>query len=167
MTFRGIIGFLTAVAFFFTLLTPKAAAASPWSLMEDTPKGQVASLKAGDKAPFSGVLLNEVAAAKIQVDKENQEIQCKIKIEKEVGLITAKLNLRLANEIAAKEAAQARVKEMKIIKDDQIKFLSEELIKNQKKNKRDLTGVWVASGVVGGVILTVLAGVALREAGKL
>lgn len=166
---KSLIGILTFVAFFFTLLIPKAAYSSPWSLMEDVPqtKGKIMSLKQGDKVPFSGILFDTEAAVRIQVDKEMETERCKIQIDREVGLVKAELELKLANEKAGREAAAARVTELKSIKDDQIKFLSNELIRNEKKNKRDLAPMWVSVGVISGVILTVLSAVALNQAGKI
>lgn len=120
-------------------------------------------MKKGQKAPFDGVLYSTAAAAKVQVQLENAESQCKVEKDHELDKQKAKLDLALANEQAAKEAAQRRLDEVTEIKNDQIAFLTEDIKRRQKKNSRNWGPLWLAGGVLGGILITIAAGYALGQ----
>jgi len=62
---------------------------------EEKPEYDVISLKAGDPAPFDGVLLSADAAAKIAVDKKFEDTECDLRISYELHLQSERFQLQL------------------------------------------------------------------------
>jgi hypothetical protein len=155
-----LIALLVALAF---LLTPLQVSASPYALQNPNSIGTVTPMKKGDKAPFAGTLFDVHAAAKILTDIEHAKEQCMISQEEMLARQNAKHDLEVANEIAAREAAEQRLKEISALKDNQIEFLSTQL--EATAPKRNLAGLWVSLGVLGGVLVTIAAGYALGQVG--
>ena len=62
---------------------------------EEKPEYDVISLKAGDPAPFDGVLLSADAAAKIAVDKKFEDAECDLRISYELHLQSERFQLQL------------------------------------------------------------------------
>jgi hypothetical protein len=62
---------------------------------EEKPEYDVISLKAGDPAPFDGVLLSVDAAAKIAVDKKFEDTECDLRISYELHLQSERFQLQL------------------------------------------------------------------------
>ena len=62
---------------------------------EEKPEYDVTSLKAGDPAPFDGVLLSIDAAAKIAVDKKFENAECDLRISYELHLQAERFQLQL------------------------------------------------------------------------
>ena len=62
---------------------------------EEKPEYDVISLKAGDPAPFDGVLLSVDAAAKIAVDKKFEDAECDLRISYELHLQSERFQLQL------------------------------------------------------------------------
>ena len=56
---------------------------------------EVTSLKAGDPAPFDGVLLSSAAAAKIAVDKKFEDAECDLRIDYELRIQGERYTLQL------------------------------------------------------------------------
>lgn len=151
----------------FIMLSSGRAEANPWLVVIQPPslpsKGRISPMKEGDKAPFAGTLFDVDAAAQILVEKENAQQKCEIEKNEALERQVAIHNLTLANEKAAKEAAQQRLKEVLVLKNDQIEFLSKQIEKEAAKPKRDWGPVWFASGILGGVILTAVSAYAYGQ----
>lgn len=126
---------------------------------------QVASIKEGQKAPFAGLIFNVAASAKMKVDKENATEQCRIEKDRELALAKAKSDLDIGNLNASVIAVQKRLDETMVLKNDQITFLNTHIEKqNEKLNKRkNLSGLYVGLGVLGGVLITIAAGYAIGQ----
>jgi len=62
---------------------------------EEKPEYDVISLKAGEPAPFDGVLLSIDAAAKIAVDKKFEDAECDLRISYELHLQAERFQLQL------------------------------------------------------------------------
>ena len=62
---------------------------------EEKPEYDVISLKAGEPAPFDGVLLSIDAAAKIAVDKKFEDAECDLRISYELHLQSERFQLQL------------------------------------------------------------------------
>ncbi len=62
---------------------------------EEKPEYDVISLKAGEPAPFDGVLLSVDAAAKIAVDKKFEDAECDLRISYELHLQSERFQLQL------------------------------------------------------------------------
>lgn len=155
-----LIALLTALFFF---VAPVTAHASPYALQD--PGAAIAPMQKGDVAPFAGTLFSVEAASKVLVDMENAEQQCKIETDQEVEKVKADAELTLANERAAKEAAQTKYTDIVQIKNDQITFLETHVEREVKKNKRNWGPVWFSGGVLGGILITIAAGYALGQVG--
>lgn len=61
----------------------------------EEPTYEVVSLKAGEPAPFDGVLLSPGAAAKIAVDKKFEGAECDLRLEYELNLQAERFSLQL------------------------------------------------------------------------
>jgi len=158
-TYRKVIACSTAFFFFvYGVMAPTVLLAST----PDAP-GTIASINEGQPAPFSGTLFSVSAATKLLLDLKYNEESCKIEIDREKGLLSArfqldidKLNSTLAIE---RDLFQNRL----TIKNSQIEFFREryEPIPWYKSGE-----FWFTIGVVGGVLVTVASGYALGQAAK-
>ncbi len=144
------------------LILPKTLSANPYSV------GKVFSIKEGQKAPFSGTLMDNNAVAKIIAEQDSQKEQCSIEKERELSLQKAKNDLETSNIKASKEATEERSKEIINLKNEQIKFLQNQAI-NVSKKEKNMSAILagsIAGGVVAGVLLTIAAAFVLKEASK-
>jgi hypothetical protein len=157
---------IIAIIMSIMLLVPSTVMASRYTVEAPALKA-VSPMKEGQKAPFDGILYSTAAAAQVQVDLENAEDECNILRKRDLDTQAARHELSLANEKAAREAAQKQLDQIVIIKNDQIQFLTKEIERNQKKNKFNWGPVWLASGVVGGILITIGAGYALGQIGNI
>ena len=123
--------------------------------------GKISPLKKGQEAPFDGVLLDASAAAKLMVDQQESENQCKIETEKEVATVKAKLDLDLANARASNEALQKELDVRVSLKDEHIEFLEKQTLKNAKK--ADNSKWWLLGGIAAGIALTIGGAFVIRE----
>lgn len=119
----------------------------------------ITHLDAGEPAPFEGTLLNPEAAARILVDLENRESACQIIVDTELARQAADHALDLANANAALTACQTRYNDTLEIKNAQIDFYENQLLRPQGMSK-ELTFVL---GIVAGSLITVGAGYAIAE----
>lgn len=62
---------------------------------EEKAEYEIASLKAGEPAPFDGVLLSLDAAAKIAVEKKFEDAECDLRIDYELNLQQERFQLQL------------------------------------------------------------------------
>lgn len=105
----------------------------------------------GEKAPFSGVLLNETAAAQMFVDRDFTFEECKLKIDFEIDKEKAKYDLLLKSVQASLESVQQKYDSTSTIKDREI----ERLAKIALEEKNDYSAWWATGGFVLGVTLTI------------
>jgi hypothetical protein len=113
------------------------------------PKPTIMGLREGQPAPYSGVLLNPLAAAKLFVDKDFSEQECALRIEYAVQRELAKANLLLESTRVRMHSMEQRYVSIITIKDTEIKRLSE-----LATNQNDYSVWWAAGGVVVGIGLT-------------
>ena len=151
------IALFVALAFF---IAPLQAEASPYAVTMQ-PQGRVAPMQEGDVAPFAGTLFDVQATAQILIDKELAKEQCELDSQQVLDKQEAEHALALTNLRASRDAAQRREREIVALKNSQINFLSEQLELAVGKPKRNLAGLWVSLGVLGGVLVTIAAGYAL------
>ena len=67
---------ITSLMLMFCLSFAPIAAIADEPLLP--PRGRILGIKAGQKAPYTGVLLNSIAAAKLLTDKQFSEEQWKL-----------------------------------------------------------------------------------------
>lgn len=124
--------------------------------------GKVSPLEKGERAPFDGVLLDPAAAAKLMVDQQEADNKCQIEINKHVETEKAKLQLDLANMKASRDALKKELAIRMSIKDEHIKFLENDAVKNAKKSQNSVW--WFMGGLAGGILLSIGAAFIIREA---
>ena len=135
----------------------------PPVLLANTPDvpSTIASLEEGQAAPFSGTLFSVSAATKLLLDLKYNEESCKIEIDREKGLLSAKFQLDIdklnSTLTIERDLSQKRL----AIKSEQIEFL----MKRYEPSPWYKSGeFWFAMGLVGGVLVTVASGYALGQA---
>jgi len=135
---------ITAIVLCFSL------AIAPVCFAEETiPKGKITGLMKGQRAPYSGVLLDNVSAARIFTDKKYFEDQWKLKLEYELGKERAKLNLKIETQKASLDALQEKHTTLINLKDKEIERLTE-----IAAGKEDYSTWWAVGGVLAGIGLT-------------
>jgi len=139
---------LTSLVLIFCLLFVPMIAMADEPLLP--PRGRILGIKAGQKAPYTGVLLNSIAAAKLLTDKKFSEEQWTLRIEYEVGKERAKLNLTIQSQKASMEALKDKHLTLMKIKNDEIERLSK-----IAANTNDYSMWWAAGGIVVGIGLTI------------
>ena len=58
-------------------------------------QGVITEIQKGSPAPFTGVLMDPAAAAKVLTDQKYTAEECRIEIDREIELLRAKLELDL------------------------------------------------------------------------
>ena len=124
---------------------------APVCLAEDTPipKGKITGLSKGEHAPYTGVLLDNIAAARVFSDKKYLEEQFDLKLQYELGKQKARLDLTIQSQKASLDALQEKHTTLMDIKDEEIKRLSD-----IAAGKEDYSTWWAVGGVVVGIGLT-------------
>ena len=122
------------------------------------PRGRILGIKAGQKAPYTGVLLNSIAAAKLLADKQFSEEQWKLRIEYEVGKERAKLNMIIQSQKASINGLKEKHTTLMEIKTDEIERLSK-----IASNTNDYSMWWLTGGVAAGIGLTIALLFATKE----
>jgi len=128
------------------VIAPMAACADDLVL---PPKGKITGLNYGQKAPYTGVLLNGVAAAKLLTDKRFSEEQWKLKLDFELAKEAARLGLIINSQKVSIEALNKKHTTLMKIKDDEIERLSK-----IASNTNDYSIWWATGGVIIGIGLT-------------
>ena len=139
---------LAVIITFLIILTPVQATGQE---VEEL-KGKVTSVNKGDAAPYAGILLDEIASAKMIADKKYASLELQLKLRKE-----------FAQEFATKKMAYDLIKtdydslqkthtELMKIKEDQITHLNK-LLKDEMGP--DYSSLWFAGGIVAGIIVSV------------
>ena len=149
---------LTALILSFCLLFAPMVALADEPLLP--PRGRILGIKAGQKAPYTGVLLNSIAAAKLLADKQFSEEQWKLRIEYEVGKERAKLNVVIQSQKASLDGLNKQHLALMKIKNDEIERLSK-----IASDTNDYSVWWAAGGVVVGIGLAIAVVYAV-EGGK-
>ena len=58
-------------------------------------EGVITEIQKGQRAPFTGVLMDAKAAAKVLTDQKYTAEECKIELDREIEILRAKLGLDL------------------------------------------------------------------------
>lgn len=119
---------------------------------------QIAIIREGKVAPFSGVLYDDVAFAQQRAEQERREESFKNQLNKELKLQRINLQLATATTAAALEGERTRNAGVEKVLRDRVDALETNLAKEQEKPKgaSTLEAVWY----VGLGALAVLAGAA-------
>lgn len=144
------------------LLLSFCVVAAPTAVIADTtplvpPKGKITGLRYKQAAPYSGILLNSVAAASLLADKNLSEKQWQLRLKYELAKATSQLQLTIDTQKATYSSLQEKHKTLLGIKDKEIERLTE-----IAAGKRDYTIYWTAGGIIVGIALTIAVVYAVR-----
>ena len=145
-----------SIVLVFLLATPVPVYANP---PEETPTPKITGIEKGQEAPYSGVLLNSVAAAKIFAEKDYSLTECSLKIKYAVDKEIARCTLLLDSTRASLSSLQTRHDALMNIKNKEIERLS----KIASESPNDYYVWWTAGGIVVGIGLTLLVVYAVKE----
>ena len=126
---------------------------------EPAPQPKIVGIQKGEAAPFSGVLLNSMAAANLFAEKDYSVVECDLKIEFAVKKELARINLILETTKVSMESMDKRYSSIIQIKDKEIERLS--AIASEASN--DHSAWWAAGGVLVGIGLTLAVVYAVKE----
>ena len=137
--------------FFLTLLL--FGIFSSASLADEEVGATIVSIEEGDVAPFDGTLFSTRAAADILVQLENQDAACQIRVDREVGLREAELNLQIERAQISNDACQERYDMHIDLKREEINFLYDRLRRSSGNN----SALWFGVGTAAGIGMTALS----------
>ncbi len=129
---------------FLILLLPLQVKASETS-------GKVTSLTSGQKAPFSGILLDPLAASKMLTDSMYLKMELELSLRKEFEKNLAGKTLALDLLRAEHESFKKYHTEILKIKENQITILNQSL---KEEMGSDHSHWWIFGGVAIGILLS-------------
>ena len=132
------------------LAFPAAVLAEPPVVPELPPQPRIVGIQQGEAAPYSGVLLNSIAAAKLFAEKDFSEVGCELRIRFEVAKELARVNLILETTRVSMESMEQKYTSLLQIKDTEIERLSK-----IASDTNDYSVWWVSGGIVVGIGLTI------------
>ena len=153
-----------SITIFTTLCFFMSSVFVPLTLLADPPPslpGQIMSIEEGATAPFAGTLFSTRAAAKLLLDLQYNEESCKIEIDREKGLLSAKFQLDIDKLNSTLAIERDLSQERLAIKSSQVEFLMK---RYEPAPWYESGEFWFALGLVGGVLVTVASGYALGQA---
>lgn len=124
-------------------------------------KGKIQGIKAGQTAPYSGVLLDNIAAAKILTEKNFTDDQWKLKMEYELAKQSARLNLIIESQKVSYLSLQEKHKTLIELKNAEIDRLSK-----IATNTNDYSTLWATGGIIVGISLTIAVVYAVQAGTK-
>jgi len=142
----------------FTLVLPTQLFAEPPTQPDISPTPKIRGITKGDPAPFSGVLLNPAAAARLFTDENYSNEECKLRIDFEVRKEFLRMKLLLDSTTASMNAMEGRYNSIITIKDKEIERLSA-IASGQK----DYSHWWATGGIVVGIALTLAVVYGVKE----
>ena len=117
---KKIISFTTCLFFFsYILLFPTLARGSE----------KVATVKQGERAPFTGTLFNTEAAARLLADLETNKKWCEIEADRKLGIQKTEMQLKIDILQASRDSLQIRHDEIIKIKNGQIDYLEKKYVR--------------------------------------
>ena len=114
------------------------------------PNGKITGLRYKQPAPYSGVLLNSVAAAKLLAEKGFSDKQWELKLQYELAKQSAQLSLTIESQKVSYLALEKKHNTLMKIKDGEIERLAK-----IASNTSDFSVWWATGGVVVGIALTI------------
>ena len=115
---------LVALLLCFLLVMPTLALADPPEAPDTPPQPKITSVAKGETVPYSGVLLNTTAAAKIFTERDFFNEECALKISYAVEKERLRLQLLLDSTQTSMDAMDKKYKSLLTIKDEELKRLS-------------------------------------------
>tara|TARA_R110000824_G_scaffold234072_17_gene422601 strand:- start:5089 stop:5553 length:465 start_codon:yes stop_codon:yes gene_type:complete len=125
------------------------------------PRGKITGLRYKQRAPYSGVLLNSVSAAKLLTNRDFSDKQWQLKLDYELAKQAARLNLTIESQKISYGALDEKYKTLNTIKDSEIERLSA-----IASGQSDYSKWWATGGVVVGIVLTIAVVYAVQPGTK-
>jgi len=147
--------YISILIIIFTLIFPAHLFADTPEL---SPEPRIIGIQKGEPAPYTGVLLNSLAAARVFVDKDYSMTECQLRIDFAVQNELARVNMLLETSKVSMESMNQRYTEIIKIKDGEILRLTE--LNSGQKNYSEW---WAAGGFIVGAALTVALVFAVAE----
>jgi hypothetical protein len=122
---------------------------------------EVSTIEKGERAPFSGTLFNTEAAARLLIELESKGELCDIECDRKLEIKGAELKFEYDILKASKDSLQFKYDETLLIKNDQIKFLE-----NQVKKPKVSGEVVFIIGVLSGVGIAMGSAYMLNQISK-
>ena len=123
---------------------------------DDSPK--YTNIAHGEAAPFSGRLFNDAAVSKIIVDNQFQNLECKIRVDFEVGQVKAEQQYKYDLLYAKSEADNQRFTDVINIRDEHIKSL-EKYVRPSTAHWWAIGGFTVGAGAAIGIMYAIKPGI--------
>ena len=117
----------------------------------DELKGRIVPINKNEKAPFSGVLLDTVAASKVTNDKKYSLLESKLKLDFELKKLKAEYQLKIDSLQLSHDTLKLKTDSLINIKNNEITRL-QDLV---KKDPNDHTHWWFAGGVAIGIVVSI------------
>ena len=114
-------------------------------------EGVITEIQKGQQAPFTGVLMDPTAAAKVLADKKYTAEECRLEIDRELKLLSAQLELDLQISDIKLKSSTKKYEQLLTTKDEEIGRLQELAL----ESPNDYSHWWLAGGVLGGIIISI------------
>ena len=121
-------------------------------------KPKFSNIKQGEAAPFDGRLFNDVAVSKIIVDNQFGNLECKLRVDFEIGQVKAEEQYRYDILYAKSEADNQRFTDVINIRDEHIQSL-EKYIRPSSAHWWAIGGFTVGAGAAIGIMYAIKPGI--------
>jgi hypothetical protein len=122
--------------------------------------GKVTSVKKGDVAKFSGVLMSNEVATRLYLDSKFSTKECDLKINEKLSIEKLILGKDIKLLETKLEIEIDRFSKIIIAKDSRINFLEKHWTPRPWYKSSEF---WFSTGIIGGILITVAAGYSLSQ----
>ena len=116
------------------------------------------NLKQGEVAPFDGRLFNDAAVSKIIVDNQFGNLECKLRVDFEIGQVRAEEQYKYDILYAKSEADNQKYQEIIDIRDQHIQSL-EKYVRPSNAHWWVIGGFTVGTGAAIGIMYAIKPGI--------
>ena len=120
-------------------------------------KPKFSNIKQGEVAPFTGRLFNDAAVSKIIVDNQFGNLECKLRVDFEIGQVRAEEQYKYDILYAKSEADNQRFTDVISIRDQHIQSL-EKYVRPSNAHWWAIGGFTVGAGAAIGIMYAITPG---------
>ena len=120
-------------------------------------KPKFSNIKQGEVAPFDGRLFNDAAVSKIIVDNQFQNLECKLRVDFEIGQVRAEEQYKYDIFYAKSEADNQKYQEIINIRDQHIQSL-EKYVRPSNAHWWAIGGFTIGAGATIGIMYAITPG---------
>ena len=146
----------------FCLIFPAPLFAQEAGPTEEVEKPKVVEIKAGEPAPFDGVILNPSAAAQMLANQKFLEAGCKLQVDFEISKLQAQHDLLYNNLQLNLNTTEKKYNAILEIKDEEIERINQIAL----ESSNDYSHWWAAGGFLLGAAVALGIFFAAAEAGN-